>query len=599
MRSKYFSRSLKWIAVSLCAVGSFQLAFAGLPPTTSKDSTDTGPVTTFHFEFPNFTGTHTGTTFSLGVNSIAGGGTGQTTASAAFTALLPSFTAGSVIFSDGTTLVQDNANFFYDSSLARLDIGNPGGVSGDLTARIRNQWTAANPADNLLTNNFNSINYTITDDSATNLLNTESQLVFAVAAGKSNFAFTANHYSLIGRGDGGDEGYVGFTANYLGSITHGGSALKHTGLYAAFMHGFDSIGSDGLIDNMYDFYAQGGSPGAGAITNRYGIVIEPDSGYTKSNWLSGKTQIGGSSFSVPTDIFHVDGDMSATKSVTDTVAVAGLFSATTDTTVDNSDNTQGLQTSVIAKVQSGATNDKVAAGLINTVVRGDGTDDGTLDTLNGVTSLLFHNPGSSGVTNKGYGYASIMITQQGTLTDYYDFYSERAPAGGTLTNHWGVYIKDDSTTPVKNYLSGQTKLGGSSFTATSDTLYIDGDATMGGVWHSTDTNESLDLNSRHLIKNGINVVDYDSDKLTDDNGDDSVFWKTRILNSSSSGTILEWSGDSAKTPQGTQLNTSGTQPTCDVAHRGLIWNVEGALGVADLFQICQKTALNTYSWTTH
>jgi hypothetical protein len=76
-----------------------QVAFAGLPPTSTRVSGDTSDITTFVFRFPNFTGTHTGTIMSLGVNSIAGGGTGQTTALGARLALLPSLTghAGEVL----------------------------------------------------------------------------------------------------------------------------------------------------------------------------------------------------------------------------------------------------------------------------------------------------------------------------------------------------------------------------------------------------------------------------------------------------------------------------------------------------------------------
>lgn len=37
---------------------------------------------------------------------------------------LPSFTAGSVLFSNGTTIAQDNANFFWDSTNHRLGLGN-------------------------------------------------------------------------------------------------------------------------------------------------------------------------------------------------------------------------------------------------------------------------------------------------------------------------------------------------------------------------------------------------------------------------------------------------------------------------------------------
>lgn len=62
---------------------------AGLPPTTAKSSADATDVTTFLFRFPNFTGSHTGTVFSLGINSIAGGGTGASTKASAFDALSP------------------------------------------------------------------------------------------------------------------------------------------------------------------------------------------------------------------------------------------------------------------------------------------------------------------------------------------------------------------------------------------------------------------------------------------------------------------------------------------------------------------------------
>lgn len=52
-------------------------AKAGLPPTTSKLSSDSVDVTTFKYRFPNFTGTHSGTIVSLDINSLAGGGTNK------------------------------------------------------------------------------------------------------------------------------------------------------------------------------------------------------------------------------------------------------------------------------------------------------------------------------------------------------------------------------------------------------------------------------------------------------------------------------------------------------------------------------------------
>lgn len=75
---------------------------AGLPPTTSKLSSDSNNVTTFNYQFPNFTGTHSGVTVSLGVNSVAGGGTGSSSFSA------PSGTINPIIYYNGTSLTNDS-----------------------------------------------------------------------------------------------------------------------------------------------------------------------------------------------------------------------------------------------------------------------------------------------------------------------------------------------------------------------------------------------------------------------------------------------------------------------------------------------------------
>lgn len=55
----------------------------------------------------------------------------------------------------------------------------------------------------------------------------------------------------------------------------------------------------------------------------------------------------------------------------------------------------------------------------------------------------------------------------------------------------------------------------------------------------------------------------------------------------------------AVTDNGLRLAATGGQPTCDSSNRGLMWNVEGGIGVADDFQVCQKTILDTYMWVTH
>lgn len=41
-----------------------------------------------------------------------------------------------------------------------------------------------------------------------------------------------------------------------------------------------------------------------------------------------------------------------------------------------------------------------------------------------------------------------------------------------------------------------------------------------------------------------------------------------------------------------------SQPTCAAGVRGAIFNIEGASGAADVFQVCLKDASNNYSWAT-
>lgn len=47
------------------------------------------------------------------------------------------------------------------------------------------------------------------------------------------------------------------------------------------------------------------------------------------------------------------------------------------------------------------------------------------------------------------------------------------------------------------------------------------------------------------------------------------------------------------------LGASAQQPTCNAQTRGRTWVVQGAAGVADVLQVCQKDAANAYAWVTH
>lgn len=84
---------------------------AGLPPTTSKASGDSTNITTFNFQLPNFSVTHTGVTAQFNLLNTTGGGTGVSNptahqvpvaeGSSNFVFVSPS-TSGFVLTSNGT-----------------------------------------------------------------------------------------------------------------------------------------------------------------------------------------------------------------------------------------------------------------------------------------------------------------------------------------------------------------------------------------------------------------------------------------------------------------------------------------------------------------
>lgn len=49
--------------------------------------------------------------------------------------------------------------------------------------------------------------------------------------------------------------------------------------------------------------------------------------------------------------------------------------------------------------------------------------------------------------------------------------------------------------------------------------------------------------------------------------------------------------------QGLQY-TTGSRPTCDVAHRGFTWYVAGGAGVLDTLEVCRKDAGDSYAWVS-
>lgn len=203
---------------------------------------------------------------------------------------------------------------------------------------------------------------------------------------------------------------------------------------------------------------------------------------------------------------EVTGNILSTASATDSGASAAIFNASSNTTINGSNTTLGINGVASATVQTGADNDKSLGGMNFSITRGDSTDDGILEGMTGANTLLFINSGAAGVTQKVYGMSTLLFSQQGTVDNLYDFYSARIPAGtGVVTNHYGVFIEKDSTTPVKNYLSGTTKLGGNSVT----------DVNNGLTWNDTDT--KLEIGDQPALTGDVDGIVRTFKTITDFN----------------------------------------------------------------------------------
>lgn len=467
-----------------------------------------------------------------GVLPIANGGTNAS-----------SFTAGSVVFAGagGTSLTENNANLFWDDTLQTMFVGPRILAPSDAGVQVVKHVT--DTATNLYSVN-SEVEGTFTADSNATMVGVNNVVKTKVDTGFALHGAALNHIALMGRQDAADLGTVDLAGGYFAQFVQGNGA-KSTGQYSAYLAGFHSLDNTGTVGAIYDFQALPSTIPAGVVTNRYGIYLAPDTNYTKQNWLSGLTRIGGSSFVAPTHALEVPGEVSQSEALTDSGGAGLIFDESSHTTVNGSNTTIGLQGVATATVDVGAVNDKAVAAVLGTTTRGNGTDDGNLHEMDGAYGILVHNSGAAGTTDKAITIGSTLIHQQGTITDLYDVKPESVPAGGSVTNHYGLYIESSPFGGTKkNWISGATMMGSGAFASPTEALELSGNLkTTGVIMDSAGTTAVHVQNRQLLFAGGGTSIDWLNQAMYDAGAVASIDWGNRFLIDNTGVVTLDYSAN--------------------------------------------------------
>lgn len=207
---------------------------------------------------------------------------------------------GGILFINGTDIDTDS-NATYSKTNGQFRIDTPAGA--EPAVYVDKVFTdPVNSGSLFLLNNTT----TLTASSFSSYQNVYSILSPSIGSGQSAFGSLTNYYSLINRGASGDEGTAADIYSYASKFTSGFIAVN-TGAYVSFEAGGHETFA-GVVTDMFDFRSKPSTLSGGTVTNRYGIYLDADSGFTKKNWLSGLTKIGGSSYALPAEALVVDGN---------------------------------------------------------------------------------------------------------------------------------------------------------------------------------------------------------------------------------------------------------------------------------------------------
>jgi hypothetical protein len=171
---------------------------------------------------------------------------------------MSSFTTGSILFTSGSAVTEDNSNFFWDDTNNRLGIGTATpGASLDVVGHIWQTGTGqsvflgegAGSSDDLSANQNVYVGYQSGNSNTTGSLNTASgyQSLFSNVSGYSNTAIGAN--SMRSNYSGDSNTAVGHYALYTNSTTDFSTAIGYQSLYSNRAHGSTAVGYQSMFVN--------------------------------------------------------------------------------------------------------------------------------------------------------------------------------------------------------------------------------------------------------------------------------------------------------------------------------------------------------------
>lgn len=167
------------------------------------------------------------------------------------------------------------------------------------------------------------------------------------------------------------------------------------------------------------------------------------------------------------------------------------------------------------------------------------------------------------------------------------------------TDCWGIYNPDAS---ARNWFKGGIVTGGSTGIPTGAyELDVGADAVFGGYIYSNTGNQSIDTNGLTLIKNGYSILDWNTQKLSDDAGNESIEFKNRNFKDSGGNVNLNYSAHiQAKTKlevnNGHIQSTQTTAPAANVnanAGAGATCALTSATDTAGIIQLTTTLVANS------